>query len=220
MPLASTFQPLSFTASKVVTKAVDPSDNLIARLPSGVANASRRSVALVALCASAASICFGQSQCSMKPGQHLVTVPLQGAPNAYEPACQPARIRVNDRQQVVIRLTGLSPVDVCSAASKPPTTTTVANPLETIINTVTGLKSFDFETANATTFSQQSINSMQRLFQYQIAPRGPRETPEEKKKREEAEAAKKADDEALRLFITLSQDVLPAASEIYSRQSK
>jgi hypothetical protein len=111
-------------------------------------------------------------------------------------------------------------VDVCSAASKPPSATTVANPLETIINTVTGLKSFDFETANTTTFSQQNINRMQRLFQYQIAQPGPRETPEEKKKREEAEAAKRADDEALRLFISLSQDVLPAVREIYSKQGK
>jgi hypothetical protein len=41
-----------------------------------------------------------------------------------------------------ICLTGLSPLDVCTLSSKPQTVTTVANPLETIINAVTGLKAF------------------------------------------------------------------------------
>lgn len=198
----------------------DSAQLVIGSLVAVVADGVWRCLMLVAFSAIAVSGCFAQSPCSMKPGQHLVTVPLQNAPNAFEPACQPARIRVNDRQQVIIRLTGLSPVDVCTASSKPPTATTVANPLETIINTVAGLKSFDFETANTTTFSDQNIASMQKLFRYQIAAPGPRETPEEKKKREELEAAKKADDDALQLFITLSKEVLPAARDVYSKQTK
>jgi len=215
MPLVSAPFTLSIFAPKTRNqKAQSRSGQLL------ISALVRGCLLLVTFCGIGVCGCFAQSPCGMKPGQHLVAVPLQNAPNAFEPACQPARIRVNDRQQVIVRLTGLSPVDACTASSKPPTATTVANPLETIINTVAGLKSFDFETANTTTFSQQNIASMQHLFQYQIAPPKPRETPEEKKKREEAEAAKKADDDALQLFITLSTEVLPATRDVYSKQTK
>ncbi len=82
------------------------------------------------------------------PGNHIVTIPLQNQPRAFEPQCQPARIRVNDRAPVTIHTTGLSPVEICVASSKAPAITTVTNPLESIINTVTGLKGFDFETSS------------------------------------------------------------------------
>src|ERR1019366_896747 len=82
-----------------------------------------------------------------KPGNHTVLIPLQNAPNSLEPLCQPARIRVSDRNAVTLRLTGLSPIEICVPNSKPQTITPVANPLETIINTVSALKSFDFGTS-------------------------------------------------------------------------
>jgi hypothetical protein len=73
---------------------------------------------------------LGQSPCAVKPGGHTVVVPLQNQPNSFEPSCQPARIRVNDRGVVTISLTGVSPTEVCLPSSKPATITTVVNPLE------------------------------------------------------------------------------------------
>jgi hypothetical protein len=145
---------------------------------------------------------------------HLVVVPLKGAPAPLEPACLPTRIRVNDRDQVVIRLTGLSPVDVCAASAKPPTVNPVANPLETIINSITSLKSFDFETTNATRFSATNLGLLQHLFPPTPTAK-PKETPDEKKKREEAEA----DQQALTLFMSLSEGVTPAAKTVFDKQT-
>ena len=123
MPLASAPFTLSLLTPETQSQKAqsDRDQFLIGRLVKAFTHGVRGCVLLVACCGIAVCGCFAQSQCSMKPGEHLVVVPLQGAPNAFEPACQPARIRVNDRQQVIIRLTGLSPVDVCTASSKPPT---------------------------------------------------------------------------------------------------
>jgi hypothetical protein len=145
-----------------------------------------------------ASQCFAQSQCRVKPGDRAILIPLQRAPNSFEPACQPGRIRVNDRARVTIRLTGLSPIDVCLPSSKPQTVTTVASPLETIINTVSGLKSFDFETAS-TQFSANRINNL--VLNPPSAP--PPST---------------ADQQALDLFKSLAGRVMPIAQPIFAKQ--
>lgn len=170
----------------------------------------------------AAASCPGlaQNQCQSKPGSHTITIPLQSAPNSFEPACQPARIRVNDRAPVTLHLTGLSPIDVCAVSSKPPTVTSVASPFETIVNTVTGLKSFDFEAANNTTYSPNAANVVNGLFRANAAPPPPpKETPEQKKKREELAAQAAADAATLSLFIKLSQGVIPAATTVFAKQA-
>jgi len=87
------------------------------------------------------------SPCRVGPGGHTAIVPLQNQPNAFEPECQPTRIRVNDRAAAGLLLTGVSPVEICLPASKAQTITTVVNPVESIINTVSALKSFDFGVA-------------------------------------------------------------------------
>ena len=107
--------------------------------------------------------CFGGTDkkddtCLVKPGGTTILVPLQNAPNSFEPQCQPARIRVPDRTKVTIHITGLSPMDVCNISSKAPTVTTVTNPLEAIITSVTGLKNFGIGTG-----SRQAAAEMQQI---------------------------------------------------------
>lgn len=172
---------------------------------------------------SAVSICAAVAQniCAAKPGSHQITIPLQGGSASYEPQCQPARLRVSDRRPLKIRITGLSPIDVCTSSAKAPTLTVVANPLEAIINSVSGLKSFDFSSAQAL---QSSAN--QQLDLLFIAPNkqtpSTHETPEEKKKRGEEEkkaaAAKAADADALAMFKSLNDQVLPVAQTLYEKQ--
>lgn len=87
--------------------------------------------------------------CTFKPGKTKITIDLRSGNKGFEPACQPLRIRVNDKTPVTLEIRDISPVEVCSASSKAPTVTTVANPLETIINTITGLKSLSLETATS-----------------------------------------------------------------------
>lgn len=110
------------------------------------AHFTRHSWFIPVLIALGYSQCYGGTDkddtCLVKPGGTTILVPLQNAPKSFEPQCQPARIRVTDRTKAKIRLTGLSPLDVCTLSSKPQTVTTVVNPLEAIINAVTGLKAF------------------------------------------------------------------------------
>ena len=166
---------------------------------------------------------FGENQCRVKPGGHTVLVPLQNAPNSFEPLCQPARIRVNDRAPITLRLTGVSPTEVCLPNSKPQTVTTVANPLETIINTVTGLKAFAFERAS-TLYSTESIESLSSLIiGTPPAPPTPGETAEQKRQRlaeeKKASEARAADEEALNLFKQLASSVIPTASTVFAKQT-
>jgi hypothetical protein len=88
----------------------------------------------------AAAHCFAADSCTFKPGQTTIQVDLRSGKKSFEPACQPLRIRVNDRTPATLILRGLSPVEVCTVSSKAPAVTTVTNPLESIINTVTGLR--------------------------------------------------------------------------------
>jgi hypothetical protein len=162
-----------------------------------------------------------QSVCAAKPGSHHILIPLQGGAASYEPQCQPARLRVSDRRPLTIRITGLSPIDVCTTSAKPPTLTVVANPLEAIVNSVSALKSFDFSSAEA--LQNEASGQLDLLFIPSTKESPPtHETPEEKKKREEEEkkaaAAKAADAAALALFKSLNTQVLPAAKDLYAKQ--
>ena len=165
--------------------------------------------------------CFAQSPCQVKPGKHTVLVPLQNAPNSSEPACQPARIRVSDRAPVTLRLTGVSPIDVCLISSKPQTVTPITNPLEALINTISGLKSFDF--APATQFSAAAIDNIVIFEAVAPAQAPPKETDAEKRQRLEAEKkaaeAKAADDEALKLFRTLAKTLRATAEPVFLKQT-
>jgi hypothetical protein len=176
---------------------------------------------MLALTVLLAGPCFAQSPCQVKPGQHTVVIPLQNAPNSSEPACQPARIRVNDRAPVTLRLTGVSPIDVCLVSSKPQTVTPVTNPLEALINTISGLKSFDFEPA--TQFSAAAIDNIVLFQAVSPAQPPPGETEAEKRARLEAEKkaaeAKAADDEALKLFRALAKTLRPTAEPVFVKQT-
>ena len=80
--------------------------------------------------------------CQAKPGDVTVKVPL--VPNSMEPSCEPSRIRVSDRTAVTLMITSVSPVEVCALGTKSQSVTAVTNPLESIINTISAYKSFDF----------------------------------------------------------------------------
>jgi hypothetical protein len=115
----------------------------------------------------------------------------------------------------------MSPIDVCLVSSKPQTVTPVTNPLESLINTISGLKSFDFE--GATRFSASAIDNID-LFQAFVAPEAPPgETDAQRKLREDAEKkaaeAKTADDEALKLFKTLAKELKTTAEPVFVKQS-
>ena len=172
----------------------------------------------IAICACPS---VAQNVCAAKPGSHRILIPLRGGAASYEPQCQPARLRVSDRLPLTIRITGLSPIDVCTTSAKPPTLTVVANPLEAIVNSVSALKSFDFSSAHA--LQDEANGQLDSLFNESTKESPPaHETPEEKKKREEEEkkaaAAKAADDDALALFKSLNSQVLPAAQTLYGKQ--
>ena len=155
------------------------------------------------------------TDCTMTPGTRTILVPLQNAPNSLEPMCQPARIRVPDRTKVTIRLTGLSPLDVCTLSSKPQTVTTVANPLETIINAVSGLKAFSLGVAPATVYETKTFTPPE------TEPKTPvniqNETPEQKDARIAAQK-KKADEAALAAFDALSESIRPTADDVFLGQ--
>lgn len=142
------------------------------------------------------------SACRVSPGSHTVVIPLQNQPNALEPACQPARIRVNDRAPVSLQLTGLSPVEICVPASKAATVTTAVNPVESIINTVSGLKSFDFEAANRELLG--NVSDMANLFRApaNVPPQPPPPV-----------------NQALTLFRTLASTLNDTAKPVFDKQA-
>jgi hypothetical protein len=146
--------------------------------------------------------CFSQGPCQAKPGDTTIIVPLTS--NSMEPACEPSRIRVSDRTSVMIKLVNVSPVEVCSASSKPPTLTAVTNPLESIINTITGYKSFDF--AGALPAHQQVMQSLYSLYG---TPPAPERKPKEKT----------PDESARDLFRELADKVFPAAKAVADKQN-
>jgi hypothetical protein len=146
---------------------------------------------------------YGQSPCHVSPGGHTVIIPLQSQPNSFEPECQPARIRVNDRAPASLFLTGISPVEICLPASKAPTVTTVVNPLESIINTVSALKSFDFEAA--TPELVDNVANMQFLFGQPAANPPP--------------APPRSASQALSLFRQLASTLNDTAKPVFDKQT-
>jgi hypothetical protein len=119
-----------------------------------------------------------------------------------EPACEPSRIRVSDRTSVMIKIVNVSPVEVCVASSKPPTVTTVTNPLESIINTITAYKSFDF--ASALPAHQQAVESVYSLYGKPLEGKPKEKTPDEL---------------ARDLFHELADKVFPTAKIVADKQN-
>jgi hypothetical protein len=159
-----------------------------------------RHICIVAFLLPIAIQCFSQGPCQAKPGDTTVVVPLNS--NSMEPACEPSRIRVSDRTSVAIKVVNVSPVEVCVASSKPPTVTTVTNPLESIINTITAYKSFDFESAKPA--HDLALHSLHSLYG----------TPPEGKPKE-----KTPDELARDLFYELADEVFPAAMKAADKQN-
>ena len=93
--------------------------------------------------------------CYVKSRSTTVVVPLRGGNLSYEPECSPYRIRVDDRKPVTIVLRNVSPVEVCLPSSKAPTVTTATNPLESIVGTVTGFKSFEFASREVNLYNEK-----------------------------------------------------------------
>jgi hypothetical protein len=156
------------------------------------------------ICASlvfAVGQCVAQGPCQAKPGAVTVNIPL--VENSMEPTCQPSRIRVSDRTAVTLMVTNVSPIEVCVASAKPPTVTTVVNPLESIINTITGYKSFDF--ANSKPLYDAQVAEVSKV---RIAP-----APAAGKKVEEPPP-----DPALTLFNKLAGEAFDEATKIAKKQ--
>jgi hypothetical protein len=122
-----------------------------------------------------------------------------------EPSCEPQRIRVPDRVQVTLHVTNLSPTEYCSPTASAPSPTAVTNPLESIINTITGLKSFNLVQKTPFTPQMDTIEDL-------IVP--------DKTKNLVTEAEKNPPkDPTAVLFQKLAKQVLPAAQKIADKQS-
>jgi hypothetical protein len=152
--------------------------------------------------------------CKFTPGQTSVTVTLQNYPNAFEPVCQPTRIRVNDRTPVVLRLENLSPVEICTPATKAPTPTAVTNPLESIINSVTGLKAFDFAQHIGSAEYLQDMIKLDELLGIQPRTAAVQPPPPAPPK-----AGETPDEKALRLFNQIAGQVLQSAQNVTRKQA-
>jgi hypothetical protein len=152
--------------------------------------------------------------CKFKPGQTSISVTLQNNPNAFEPVCQPTRIRVNDRTPVKLTLEKLSPIEICTPSTKASTPTAVTNPLESIINTVAGLKSFDFEQhINANDFMQDMVTIDNFLG---LQPRTPAVTPPQRRLPPNPQTP---DQQALALFNEVAGQVLETAQNVTKKQT-
>jgi len=161
-----------------------------------------RPFAIACFAIACASPCFGQGLCYAAPGATSLNVPLVA--NSMEPSCEPQRIRVPDRTQVTLNIVNVSPTEYCSPTAPAPTPTTVTNPIESIINTVSGLKSFNL--IPETTFKAQ-IRGIPDLIE-----------PDTSQHLTEAEKNAPKDPIA-RLFHELAEKVLPAAQAIATKQS-
>jgi hypothetical protein len=97
--------------------------------------------ALLALAVSSfAQTTTAVTSCQATPGQTNINVELYDT--SMEPRCQPARIRVADRTAVILRIKGISPLEVCGITPKAQTLTTVTNPLDSIFGTIAAYKNF------------------------------------------------------------------------------
>ena len=68
-----------------------------------------------------------------------IEIDLQNAPDNMEPVAEPLRIRIDDRSNVRMLLTNLSPLDVCTRTASPPTPTTETPVAESLVTTIAGL---------------------------------------------------------------------------------
>ena len=158
-----------------------------------------------------AARCLGQDSCKFTPGTSTITVDLRASPDGFEPACQPTRIRVKDKVPVTLVIRGLSPVEICAISTKAPTVTPVTNPLESLINTVTGLKSFSLAASlgNLKT-GAYSLQTKTKLFDDAVD------------KEANARPAKKPEDQtdkdARAKFDTLSAEVYTLATDVADKQ--
>jgi hypothetical protein len=103
-------------------------------------------------------------------------------------------------------MTGVSPTEICVASSKPPTITTVVNPLESIINTVAGLKSFDFESAAPDLDAAVHSMSPEYLFRNRTANPPPPPPPSPA-------------DQVLALFRSLAATLNDTAKPVFGKQT-
>lgn len=159
----------------------------------------RKALAVVPCVLFVAMPCLAQGPCYARPGSTHARVLL--APNSMEPACEPQRLRVNDRDQVVVEIFKLSPTELCVPAASAPTLNAVTSPVESIINTISGLKSFNLVQSDEYKLQVDSIPNL-------IGPKTP---PPEGKPPE------KPDPTAV-LFHELAEKVLPAAQAIAKKQ--
>jgi hypothetical protein len=141
----------------------------------------------------AATSCFAKDECQAKPGVKTINIPL--ASQSMEPVCEPERIRVNDRSPMTIVVQNLSPLEVCALTPTAPTVTAVTNPIESIINTISAYKAFDFPAATAHTAGTHPLGAL-----FKTAGPNP-------------------DTDARDLFEKLSGQVIPLAKGIYVKQS-
>jgi len=152
--------------------------------------------------------------CKFTPGQKSITVTLQNYPNAFEPLCQPTRIRVDDRTPVTLRLENLSPIEICTPAAKAPSPNAVTNPLESIINSVVGLKAFDF--AQHLDFAEYTKDLGKLDEVMGIAPRTPVVN---RPPLPPPTGTESPDEKALRLFNDIAGQVLESAQEVSQKQT-
>ncbi|HXM20776.1 MAG TPA: hypothetical protein VN948_05885 [Terriglobales bacterium] len=171
--------------------------------------------------------CFAQNQCRVKPGNNRILIPLQNAPNSFEPACQPARIRVADRKPVILHITGLSPLDICAVSSKPPAVTTVTNPIEALITKVGGFNSFSIAIHNAYLYKPpdrytEDISKLRALFSTRAAlKRMPNEADKDwEARKQKAESDVASDEDALKKFEGLSNQIKAAGEKVFDKQTK
>jgi hypothetical protein len=150
---------------------------------------------------------------------------LRTGANAYEPLCQPERIRVNDRARVTIHVLGVSPTEACVLTSSAPSPTVVTNPASAIINNLAGLKFFDFESANTNALFQdmQSVPfTADLIFAADKTPpktAAEKEAAEKKKKEEEDKKEQDANDKAaFDLYRQLASGVKDVAKPVYDKQ--
>jgi hypothetical protein len=184
--------------------------------------------AFAILCAITCQAQSRQEACTVQPGTHQVNIPLQGAPDSMEPLCQPNRLRVADRTSLTLHITGLSPLDVCTVSSKPPTVTSVTNPIEAIITSVGGFGAFSggkLHNADVVVRTGGYDDLVTKLKATLSAYKAPAKAPSETDIAWEARKQKAQDDHdsnqaAVTQFIYLTGQIEGAADAIFTKQAK
>ena len=177
----------------------------------------RRYVSVTFCLLVASKICFAaqNDSCKFKPDSHEIVIELQGGSKSFEPACQPLRIRVKDRQNTKLVIKNVSPVEICTVSSKAPAPTTAVNPVESIISTVTGLKGFSLPSKSAKTYIQALNLDADKLNV--VSPPTEQKTGLTKK---QVEALAKEQKEALDRVSSLLRNISHLAGEVAEKQQK